>query len=67
METTTRPVTDEEYLKDPSLCPVCRSTQTNQGLISFYDADGYRHYRCIYCGAHWIENYKMVGYTLVSY
>ena len=61
-------LTDEEYLEEGGTkCPVCQSTEVE--TIDSIEADGsiaWQHVKCSSCGAIWQDNYKLVGYLLIS-
>jgi hypothetical protein len=57
------PLTDKQYLKNPTICPVCRSSDISGGQVDVDMGSCWQEIECEDCGAKWTDIYKLIGYA----
>ena len=58
------PVSQEEYLDDPSLCPFCKSSDIEGDSITIDNGSCSQAIRCTVCGAKWWDGYQLTEFTV---
>lgn len=56
-------LTQEQYIKDPGQCPVCRSTEIEGGFVEIDNGTASQRVSCNDCDAVWTDTYTLTGYT----
>lgn len=58
-------LTDKQYTEAQGLrCPAChKKTAEATGMIESNGGRGYQSCNCGTCGAEWVDEYRLVGYT----
>jgi len=56
-----KPLTDDQYIKNPNVCPSCHGHDVTGGQIKI-DVQTTQEVTCDTCGATWIDVYQLKGY-----
>ena len=56
------PMSDDEYLAYPFVCPICRKECLDQGAIDTSGDFIFANVLCMNCGYAFVENYSLTGY-----
>lgn len=59
-------MTQEEYLKSPNQCPVCRSTHIAGGHVDISGGSAVQTVVCNDCDASWDDVYSLTGFNLFN-
>jgi hypothetical protein len=56
------PISEKDYIKDPSKCPVCGSEDISGGDLEFESGIITQEIWCPECNALWRDIYELTGY-----
>ena len=56
-------MTQDEYIKNPGVCPACRSTDIEGGPFTVEGGTASQEMGCNACDAEWHNTYRLTGYT----
>ena len=59
-----KPMTNKEFLQHKGeVCPNCRSCNVDADTVDHDGSIGYGNCNCMDCGATWVDNWKLSGYS----
>jgi len=59
-------VSQQDYIKAPNQCPVCRSTNIRGGSVHINIGIATQTVHCQECEAEWDDVYNLIGYNLIT-
>jgi transcription elongation factor Elf1 len=58
-----KPLTDAQYIKNPTVCPSCQGKDVSGGPVEVDAGTAWQEVTCLACEATWKDLYKLTGYT----